>query len=119
MKHKTAIKTVLSLAFVAAVFVADVSAVTFRRQTETLSGDGSGISISGAVLPDGMLIDLNTATAEELQKLPNIGKSRAAAIISYREANGLFLTADELAEVDGISSATLEKLRPYITVSAK
>lgn len=65
---------------------------------------------------DASLIDINTATAEELDVLPGIGEVLAQAIIDYRTANGAFQNVDELEEVDGIGSATLEDVRPFVTV---
>ncbi|MGN0686881.1 MAG: ComEA family DNA-binding protein [Oscillospiraceae bacterium] len=62
------------------------------------------------------LININTATEEQLISLPMIGKVRAAAIIEYRERHGSFISLDELAEVDGISPSLLDRLRKYITV---
>ncbi len=62
-------------------------------------------------------VDLNTATEEELARLPGIGAKRAEAIAAYREANGGFQSSDELTEVEGIGEKTLEGLRDHITVS--
>jgi competence protein ComEA len=64
------------------------------------------------------LVNLNTATVEELIALPEIGEARAAAIVAYREANGPFESVDELVNVDGISERIVEILRPYVTVGA-
>lgn len=61
-------------------------------------------------------LDLNTATAEQLDVLPGVGPSTAAAIISHREANGPFSSVDGLDEVRGIGPAKLESLRPLVTV---
>lgn len=61
-------------------------------------------------------INLNTATADELDKLPGIGQAMAARIIDYREVNGFFTTIDELKSVSGIGDKTFEKLKVYITV---
>ena len=66
----------------------------------------------------GDLVDLNKATPQELAKLPGIGKKKAEAIIEYREKSGGFATVDEVKKVKGIGKATLEKLRPLVTVSA-
>jgi competence protein ComEA len=62
------------------------------------------------------LINLNTATVEELMELPEIGEVRAEAIVAYREANGPFASVDELVNVDGISERIVEIIRPYVTV---
>ena len=61
-------------------------------------------------------VDLNTASADELDTLPGIGPALAGRIVAYREANGPFRTVDELAEVDGISLAMVDKIRSLITV---
>ena len=62
------------------------------------------------------LVDLNAATAEELDTLPGIGPVTAAAIIAWRDANGRFTSVDQLGDVDGIGPARLEKLRDLVRV---
>ncbi len=62
------------------------------------------------------LVNLNTATVEELDVLPGVGPVTAAAIIAWRDANGSFAGVDQLGEVDGIGPARLEKLRALVTV---
>lgn len=64
----------------------------------------------------GEVIDLNTATVQQLDTLPGIGPVTAAAIVAWREANGKFNSVDQLAEVDGIGPARLEKLRALVRV---
>ncbi|CAM3989886.1 helix-hairpin-helix domain-containing protein [Helcobacillus massiliensis] len=61
-------------------------------------------------------ININTATAQELQELPGVGPSIAQRIIEFRDANGPFPSVDSLTEVSGIGPATLEKLRDSATV---
>ena len=56
-------------------------------------------------------VSLNQATVGELETLPGIGPSKAAAIINYREEFGKFKSIDELTNVSGIGEKTLEKLR--------
>ena len=56
-------------------------------------------------------VSLNQATTGELETLPGIGPSKAAAIIKYREEVGAFQSIDELTNVSGIGEKTLEKLR--------
>lgn len=63
------------------------------------------------------LIDINTAVAEDLERLPNIGATRAAAIVAYRTEHGRFETTGELISVSGIGEVTLAEILPYITVS--
>jgi competence protein ComEA len=61
-------------------------------------------------------INLNTASAEQLDELPGVGPSTAAAIVAHRESNGPFVTVDGLDDVRGIGTAKLESLRPLVTV---
>jgi competence protein ComEA len=60
-------------------------------------------------------IDVNRATAEELQRLPGIGPKLSARIVEARN-KGAFRSVDELRRVPGIGPKTLEKLRPLVTV---
>jgi competence protein ComEA len=62
------------------------------------------------------VVNLNTATVQQLDALPGVGPVTAAAIVAWREANGKFTKVDQLAEVDGIGPARLEKLRPLVRV---
>lgn len=62
------------------------------------------------------LVSLNTATQAELESLPEVGPSTAAAIIAYREAGDGFQTLEELMEVEGIGPATFEAVKPFITL---
>ncbi len=60
-------------------------------------------------------ININKANFQTLLTIPGIQERQAASIVVYREANGLFLTLDELINVNHIGPATLEKIRPYLT----
>lgn len=70
---------------------------------------------SDKVLP-GEMVNINTATAEELQRLPGIGATRAQAIVDDRAANGPFRIPEDLTRVSGIGEATLQGLIDYVTV---
>ena len=61
-------------------------------------------------------VNINTAPAEELEKLPGIGRALAARIISYREEYGPFRRAEHLIMVRGIGDRRFRRLRPFITV---
>ncbi|MFB5932399.1 helix-hairpin-helix domain-containing protein [Peribacillus frigoritolerans] len=64
----------------------------------------------------GGLVNLNTATQEDLQTLTGIGPSKANAILEYRETEGKFKEVDELKQVPGIGDKTFERLRDSISV---
>ncbi|MER2257744.1 MAG: helix-hairpin-helix domain-containing protein [Priestia megaterium] len=75
----------------------------------------SSISSSGTS-NDQPLVNINTANTDELQTLNGIGPSKASAIVSYREENGLFQTVEDLGQVSGIGEKSLEKIKAQITV---
>lgn len=62
------------------------------------------------------LVNLNTATAEQLETLPEVGPVTAAAIVAWRDEHGGFTSVDELIDVDGIGEKTLESIRPHASV---
>lgn len=64
----------------------------------------------------GEAVNLNTATVQELDALPGVGPVTAAAIVAWRQANGRFTSVDQLADVEGIGPARLEKLRALVRV---
>ena len=62
-------------------------------------------------------VDLNTATLEQLDALPGVGPVTATAIVEWRSTHGAFASVDQLAEVDGIGPARLQRLRALVTVA--
>ena len=65
------------------------------------------------------VVNINTATSEELQLLPGIGEARAKAVIDLRKRNGGFKSVEELAEVKGIGAKAITRLLPYIRTAGK
>lgn len=61
-------------------------------------------------------VNLNSATESELEALPGIGPSKAAAIIQYRTEHGAFASVDALDDVPGIGASTMANLRPLVSV---
>lgn len=86
------------------------------------AGGGGGSEVSGSSVGAGAeggnsgAVNINTADLAQLQTIPGVGPVTAQAILSWREANGKFETVDQLIEVKGIGSKTLESLRPYVRV---
>ncbi|MBI1881426.1 MAG: helix-hairpin-helix domain-containing protein [Chloroflexi bacterium] len=86
-------------------------------QGESSGQGGSSRSAPGGAAPaSGGLINLNTATLEQLDSLPGVGPAIAQRIIDYRESVGGFKTVEEITEVSGIGDATLAKIKDLITV---
>ena len=62
------------------------------------------------------VVNLNTATAEELSKLPGIGETIAQKIVEFRAVNGAFRRSEHLMLIDGISEKRFREIKPYISV---
>lgn len=92
----------------------DGSQILVPKEGEQGTEPVAGASGSGA-LPGGP-INVNTASATELEALPGVGEVIAQAIVDYRTENGPFATVDQLLDVSGIGDATLENIRDLVTV---
>lgn len=113
MKYRRSILTVTLLTVVIAVTAVAYNAVAqYRRQGVLINYTEPAQDTVDETLP----LNINTATAVELTKLEGIGNTKAAAIISYREANGEFKTVEELLNVEGIGEKMLENIRESVCV---
>jgi competence protein ComEA len=66
--------------------------------------------------PAAAMVDINTADQVALETIPGIGPVKAAAILQFRTESGSFASVEQLLEVTGIGPATLEAIRPYVTL---
>lgn len=70
---------------------------------------------SQAIISQNTLINLNTATKQQLMTLNGIGEVKAMAIIAYRQEKGIFSSVDEIKNISGIGGKTFEKIKQFIT----
>jgi competence ComEA-like helix-hairpin-helix protein len=88
-----------------------------RSDSSTIS-QPSHRKIGRSVAPDtSAKLDLNTASIDELQRLPKIGSKMAQRIVEFRRQYGPFRKLDDLQQVKGIGEKTLQILKPYIKIS--
>lgn len=117
-----------SLALCAVVLSLGSSASAQSRPGQSQSA--SATASSGAVRASGAstaanaqsvegVVNINTATEDELQRLPRVGPSRAAAIVALRTRVQRFRSADDLLRVRGIGRSSLRRLRPYVTLNGE
>jgi competence ComEA-like helix-hairpin-helix protein len=92
-----------------------------RRKSQSLAPAGSTkrplSEEDGKVpkgIPPGTFIDLNSATKEDLMKLPGIGEAMAERILLYREEKGSFKDVEELKEIRGIGEKKFAQIRPFV-----
>lgn len=94
-------------------------AVGLRRSAAsppTELGGSGGSGAGGAPQSDGQPVNINTASAVELEALPGIGPVLAARIVQWRVDNGPFTDVEILGEVSGIGDALMAQLRPLVRV---
>jgi len=103
------IRSVLSVFALTALFAAHPIAQSAPPRTDA----------QAAAKPAGPVVNLNTATASDLQELPGIGATVAARIVDYRQKNGPFKKIEELMNVQGVGEKSFLKLRSQITVNTK
>ena len=80
------------------------------------TGPPGAAPVGGGSGSAGGLLNINTASATDLEGLSGIGEVLAATIVEYRDQNGPFASVDDLEDVSGIGPATLEEIRDQVTV---
>lgn len=96
-----------------AALLVDGSQIVVPRAGTSTGVPATGVSPGTA---GGTLVNVNTASESELETLTGVGPVLAAAILQYRTDHGPFTSVDQLEDVSGIGPATLEALRPQVTV---
>lgn len=76
----------------------------------------SAVTARAAKQPPSKPLNLNAATAVQLEELPGVGPKMAQSIIDFRNASGPFRRVDDLLAIRGISQRKLAAIRPYVTV---
>jgi competence protein ComEA len=105
------LRIVLSLACLASL----LALVPASSSAQTKAPSTTGAAAKPAA---GAVVNINTATAAELDALPGIGAKTAALIIEYRQKNGPFKKIEELMNVRGVGEKNFLKLKPQLTVGA-
>lgn len=82
------------------------------------AAQGKSAARSAAKPPVTSIININTASATELEALPGIGAKTAARIVEHRQKNGPFKKIEELMNVRGVGEKNFLKLKPQISVGA-
>jgi competence protein ComEA len=80
------------------------------------SSSSSSEKAEAPKLAPGTKININTASKEQLDALPEIGPVKAQAIVDYRNANGKFATPEDIMKVPGIKEGTFAKIKEYVVV---
>ena len=107
-------KTDVFLLGLTALFMVAVALTWLLSPRQTQGGYDISAVPSTATAPERLTVNINTASAEELESLPGIGPVLARRIVEDRAANGPFGSRDDLLRVEGIGQAILEGIQDFI-----
>jgi competence protein ComEA len=94
-----------------------ISVAAARRASTPAFGPEPATSAGTSAPSADSRLDLNTATAAQLELLPRIGPALARRIVEFRDARGPFTSIDQLDEVQGIGPRTLELVAPLVRIA--
>ena len=90
-----------------------------QRLIQRREPPASSTALWDARLATARRIDLNSAGASELARLPGVGPALAERIVQYRQAHGPFVTVEDLAQVQGIGSTLIARVKDDVTCSSR
>ena len=100
-----------------AELVEDGTQIVIKNRGDTKSSGGNPLGQEQPEQEKSGLIDINTATKEQLMTLAGIGESKAMAIIAYREEHGKFKKIEDIMNITGIKNGVFDKIKSQIRVS--
>ena len=114
----------VALLALTAAFLGALAFFAVRGDVAVTENDGYTVEVERSipaeeVVPVKEPVDINSATAEELESLMGIGTVLAQAIVDYRAEHGPFASVDELLEVSGIGEAKLNNIRDDVTIGGE
>ena len=96
-------------------FITPTQVVTAKTATDTTTTDTKKKSSSKKATKTATgKININTATAKELELIPGVGPVTAKSIVAYRKKNGKFKSTKDLLNIKGIGEKTLKKMKPQL-----
>ena len=115
----------IALLALTAAFLGAIAFFAVRGDVAVTENDGYTVEVERSVSAEAVVpvkkepVDINTATAEELETLMGIGPVLAQAIVDYRAEHGPFASVDELLEVSGIGETKLDNIRDDVTIGGE
>ena len=108
----------VTLTIVGALALAGLVVLLWQRQRPPLTVSAAPVPMVqwDTALDASRRVDINTAGAAELERLPQVGPALAGRIVAYRTEHGSFRSLDDLSRVAGIGPKTIEAIREYLTI---